>query len=147
MILKIAHIGVAVAKIEEVEKLYTQIFSLPIHDRERDPDILASFIPVGQSSIELLQSTMDDGIIAKFIAKKGEGIHHIAFEVDNIEETLADLKRKGVRLVDQEPRKGAHNSKVAFLNPKGTYGILIELVEPEKNNLYDWRKEVGEKRW
>jgi methylmalonyl-CoA/ethylmalonyl-CoA epimerase len=73
-----------------------------------------------------------NGVIAKFIEKKGEGVHHIAYEVDDINKALADLQAKGVELIDKQPRKGAHNSKVAFVNPKSSYGILVELVEPEK---------------
>lgn len=132
MIHKIAHIGVAVTNIEEAEKFYSEVLSLEIHDREQLREIKAAFIPVGDTAIELLQSTNPEGVIAKFIEKKGEGIHHIAYQVDNIEKALEDLKAKGVSLIDEKPRRGAHNSKVAFLNPKGTYGILIELVEPEK---------------
>ncbi|MGB9699347.1 MAG: methylmalonyl-CoA epimerase [Thermodesulfobacteriota bacterium] len=131
MIKKIAHIGVAVKNIEEAEKFYAEVLSLKIHDREHLGEIKASFIPVGDTAIELLQSTTPEGVISKFIEKRGEGIHHIAYQVDNIEKALEDLKAKGIPLIDQQPRRGAHHSKVAFLNPKGTYGILIELVEPE----------------
>jgi len=131
---KIAHIGVAVKNIEEAEKFYSEVLSLRIHDREQSREIKASFIPVGDTAIELLQSTTPEGILAKFIEKRGEGIHHIAYQVDNIEKALEDLKVKGVGLIDEKPRRGAHNSKVAFLNPRSTYGVLIELVEPEKKS-------------
>lgn len=132
MILKIAHIGVAVKNMEEAEKLYAGAFSLPIHDREELRDLKATFIPIGDTAIELLQSTSPEGVIAKFIEKKGEGIQHIAYEVDDIEKTLEELKARGIILIDQKPRRGAHNSKVAFLHPKSTYGVLVELVEPDK---------------
>jgi len=134
MIRKIAHLGVAVKDIEETEKFYSDVLGLKIHDRENLKEIKASFIPVGDTAIELLQSTTPEGVLSKFIEKKGEGIHHIAYHVDDIEKTLEDLKAKGIPLIDEKPRRGAHNSKVAFLNPKGTYGVLVELVEPDKNH-------------
>lgn len=134
MIKKIAHIGVAVKNMEEAEKFYEEILSLKVSDREQLREIKASFIPVGDTAIELLQSTTPEGVLAKFIEKKGEGIQHIAYQVDDIEKTLEGLKEKGVSLIDEQPRRGAHHSKVAFLNPKSTYGVLIELVEPEKKS-------------
>ena len=133
MIHKIAHIGVAVKNLEEVEKLYSQVLGLPIVGREAHPDNRVSFIPLGDTAIELLQSVKPDGAIARHIEKRGEGIHHIALEVDNIEKALEELKGKGLVLIDQKPRKGAHNSRIAFLHPKNTYGVLLELVEPEKH--------------
>jgi methylmalonyl-CoA epimerase len=134
VIRKIAHIGVAVKKVEEVEKLYSEILGLPITGREVSPDNKVSFIPLGDTAIELLESVKLDGAIARHIEKRGEGIHHVALEVDNIEKALEELKAKGLVLIDQKPRKGAHDSKIAFLHPKGTYGVLIELVEPGKNH-------------
>ena len=134
MIQKIAHIGVAVKNIEETERFYAEVLKMAIRDRENLKDIKAAFIPAGDTAIELLQSTIPEGVINKFIEKRGEGIHHIAYEVDNIEKALEDLKAKGVPLIDEKPRRGAHNSKVAFLNPKGSYGVLIELVEPDKKH-------------
>ena len=133
MILKIAHIGVAVKNVQEVEKLYSGVLGLPITGREVSPDNKVSFIPLGDTSIELLESVEPDGAIARHIEKRGEGIHHIALEVDNIEKTLEELKAKGLALIDQKPRRGAHGSKIAFLHPKGTYGVLLELCEPKKH--------------
>ena len=133
MILKIAHIGVAVKNVEEVEKLYSQILGLPITGREVSPDNKVSFIPLGDTSIELLESAQPDGAIARHIEKRGEGIHHIALEVDNIEKALEELKAKGLALIDQKPRRGAHDAKIAFLHPKGTHGVLLELCEPKKH--------------
>jgi methylmalonyl-CoA epimerase len=132
MILKIAHIGVAVKNVEEAEKFYSEVLGLPITGREVTPNNKVAFIPLGDTAVELLQSVKPDGAIARHIEKRGEGIHHIALEVDNIEKALEELKAKGVILIDQKPRRGAHNSKVAFLHPKNTYGVLVELVEPEK---------------
>ena len=134
MILKIAHIGVAVKNVEEAEKFYSQILNLAIHGREESPENKTSFIPVGDTSIELLQGMTPDAPITRFIEKRGEGVHHIAYQVDNIEKALEELKSKGVALIDQKPRRGAHNSKIAFLHPKNTYGVLVELVEPEKES-------------
>ena len=134
MIHKIAHIGVAVKNLEEVEKLYSQVLGLPIVGREVHPENRVSFIPLGDTSIELLESVKPDGAIARHIEKRGEGIHHLALEVDNIEKALEELKGKGLVLIDQKPRKGAHNSRIAFLHPKNTYGVLLELVEPDKSH-------------
>jgi methylmalonyl-CoA epimerase len=133
VIRKIAHIGVAVKNVEEVEKLYSEILGLPITGREVSPDNKVSFIPLGDTAVELLESAQPDGAIARHIEKRGEGIHHIALEVDNIEQTLAELKAKGLALIDQKPRRGAHDAKIAFLHPKGTYGVLLELCESKKH--------------
>jgi methylmalonyl-CoA epimerase len=133
VILKIAHIGVAVKNLEEVEKLYSQVLGLPITGREVHPDNKVAFIPLGDTAVELLESVKPDGAIARHIEKRGEGIHHIALEVDNIEEALAELKAKGLALIDQKPRPGAHDAKIAFIHPKGTYGVLLELCEPKKH--------------
>ena len=133
MIRKIAHIGVAVKNVEEVEKLYSEVLGLPITGREVSPDNKVSFIPLGDTAIELLESAQPDGAIARHIEKRGEGIHHIALEVDNIEQTMEELKAKGVILIDQKPRRGAHDAKIAFLHPKGTYGVLLELCESKKH--------------
>ena len=89
------------------------------------------FLPVGETNLELVQSTEPDGVMKKFIEKRGEGIHHIAFEVEDIDQALEELKAKGVPLIDQQARPGAHQTRVAFLHPKGTNGILIELVQGE----------------
>jgi methylmalonyl-CoA/ethylmalonyl-CoA epimerase len=133
VIRKIAHIGVAVKNVEEVEKLYSRALGLPIAGREVSPDNKVSFIPLGDTAIELLESVKPDGAIARHIEKRGEGIHHIALEVDDIEKAMEELKAKGLVLIDQKPKRGAHDSKIAFLHPKGTYGVLLELVEPGKH--------------
>ena len=86
-------------------------------------------MPVGESEVELLESTAPDGPIAKFIEKRGQGFQHIAFRVENIEEALAELKEKGIQLIDEKPRKGAGGAKIAFLHPKATNGVLVELCE------------------
>lgn len=91
--------------------------------------VKVAFLPIGDSELELLESTSPESPIARFIAKKGEGIQHIAFKVNNIEEVLEKLKKEGVRLIDEKPRYGAGGAKIAFLHPKSTNGILIELCE------------------
>jgi methylmalonyl-CoA/ethylmalonyl-CoA epimerase len=91
--------------------------------------VTTAFFPVGQSEVELLESTAPDGPIAKYLEKKGEGIQHVAFRVANIEEALAELKAKGIQLIDEKPRPGAGGAKIAFLHPKSTNGVLVELCE------------------
>ncbi|MBW2569388.1 MAG: methylmalonyl-CoA epimerase [Deltaproteobacteria bacterium] len=90
---------------------------------------MTAFFPIGESEVELLESIDPDGHIGKHLEKRGEGIHHVAFLVENIEEALAELKEKGIRLVDEKPRKGAGGAKIAFLHPKSTNGVLVELCE------------------
>ena len=130
MIVKIAHIGIAVNNLEEAVKLYTDAFGLKVGEIEtlEEQKVRIAMIPIGESSIELLEPSDSEGPIAKFIEKRGEGIHHLALEVDDIRGMLRILKGKGVPLIDMEPRIGAGGSKVAFLHPKGTK-VLIELVE------------------
>jgi methylmalonyl-CoA/ethylmalonyl-CoA epimerase len=127
----IDHIGVAVKSIEQAGKFYTDILGLKIEGIENiaDQKVNVAFIPITDSEVELLESTDPDGPVAKFIDSRGEGVQHIAFRVENIEETLEQLKANGVRLIDQEPRKGAGGAKIAFIHPKETNGILVELCE------------------
>lgn len=131
MIHKIDHIGVAVKSIDESMKVYTDILGLQVVGIEtvEEQKVKTAFIPVGESEIELLESTSPDGPIAKFIEKRGEGIQHIALRVDNLEVKLKELKEKGVRLIDENPRLGAGGAKIAFIHPKDTKGVLIELCE------------------
>ncbi len=91
--------------------------------------LITTFFPIGESEIELLESTDPEGPIGRFLEKRGEGIHHIAFRVENIEEALKELKEKGIRLIDETPRAGARGAKIAFLHPKSTNGVLVELCE------------------
>lgn len=130
-ILKVDHIGIAVNNIEEAKKLYTDILGLPHTGNETvaEQKVTTAFFPVGEAEVELLESTAPDGPIAKFIETKGPGIQHIAFRVENLEQALEELKAKGVRLIDEKPRKGAGGAKIAFLHPKSTFGVLVELSE------------------
>ena len=132
MITKIDHIGIAVNNLDEAVKLYTEKLGLAVSNIEivTEQKVRTAIIPVGESKIELLESTDPTGVIAKFIAQRGEGIHHIALGVSDVKETLQDLTDKGVPLVDKEPRRGVENTKIVFLHPKGTK-ILIEMVEAD----------------
>ncbi|MBF0548961.1 MAG: methylmalonyl-CoA epimerase [Deltaproteobacteria bacterium] len=127
---RISHIGLAVKDVDMAKSLYTDKLGLEIKGEEMLGELKIAFVPVGETSIECVQSTTAEGVMCKFIEKKGEGIHHIAFEVDDIEAAVEELKGRGVAMIDQKPRPGAHGTKVAFLHPKGTYGVLIELVQP-----------------
>jgi len=127
---QIDHIGIAVKNIEEAAKLYTDL-GLKVEGTEvvESQKVKVAFIGIGQSRIELLESTAPDGNIAKFIESKGEGIHHLAVKVDNIEKALEELTAKGYQLIDKTPRIGAGGHKIAFLHPKSTKGVLLELSQ------------------
>jgi methylmalonyl-CoA/ethylmalonyl-CoA epimerase len=129
--LKIDHIGIAVKSIADARKLYEGILGLKYEGSETvaEQKVTTAFFPIGDTEIELLESTDPDGPIAKFIEKRGEGIQHIAFRVENIEEALEELKKQGIQLIDQKPRIGAGGARIAFLHPKATGGVLIELCE------------------
>jgi methylmalonyl-CoA epimerase len=131
MIEKLDHIGIAVSNIEEALKFYEDALGLKCTHIEEvaDQKVKIAFIPAEDMNLELVQATDSESAIAKFIEKKGEGIQHIALKVDNIEEALSNLKDKGVELIDSHPRKGAHGSKIAFLHPRSSHGVLLELVE------------------
>jgi lactoylglutathione lyase/methylmalonyl-CoA/ethylmalonyl-CoA epimerase len=128
---KIDHIGVAVKNLGDSLHIFKDILGMQYTGEEEveEQKVKTAFLPVGESEIELLESTSPDGAIAKFIEKRGEGIHHIAFEVDDLGEKLKELEKAGVRLIDKEPRYGAGGAQIAFLHPKSTNGILIELCE------------------
>jgi methylmalonyl-CoA/ethylmalonyl-CoA epimerase len=130
-ILKIDHLGIAVNSIDQGKSLWTDILGLTFEGSETvaEQKVTTAFFPVGESEVELLESTAPDGPIAKYLEKKGEGIQHVAFRVENIEAALAELKEKGIRLIDETPRRGAGGAKIAFLHPKSTNGVLVELCE------------------
>jgi methylmalonyl-CoA epimerase len=129
MIKKISHIGIAVDNLDEARAFFSENFALPVLEQESFGELLFSFIPVEGTDMELLQSTTPEGQIAKFISKKGQGIHHIAFEVDDIQAELDRLEGKGVRLINEKPYVNAHGDLVAFLHPKTTFGVLVELIQ------------------
>jgi len=127
----IDHIGIAVKNVKEAGKFYTDILGIKMQGMEEvaNQKVRVAFLPITDSEIELLESTDSDGPIAKFIDSRGEGIQHIAFRVENLEEALRELKAKGIRLIDKEPRKGAGGAMIAFIHPKETNGVLVELCE------------------
>ncbi|GMU96479.1 MULTISPECIES: methylmalonyl-CoA epimerase [Ignavibacterium] len=127
----IEHIGIAVKNLHEAIKFYEEVFGLKCYGVEEvaDQKVKTAFFMVGQTKIELLESTSPDGPIGRFIENKGEGIHHIAFAVTALKEKLEDVKSKGVRLVDEQPRKGAEGLNIAFLHPRSTFGVLTEFCE------------------
>jgi methylmalonyl-CoA epimerase len=123
-----------VQSIAEALKVYEGIIGLKLsgYENVEEQGVRVAMLPVGDSRIELLEPLSANSPVAKFMAKRGEGIHHIAICVDNIELALAGFKAAGVRLIDAEPRRGAGNSKIAFIHPAGIHGVLLELVEHEK---------------
>jgi len=127
----IEHIGIAVKSIEEQLPYYEGVLGLKCYNIEtvEDQKVKTAFFKIGQTKIELLEPTDEDSTIAKFIEKKGEGVHHIAFATKNVEEALREMESKGIRLIDQHPRRGAEGLNIAFLHPKSTGGVLTELCE------------------
>lgn len=127
----IDHIGIAVGTLEESLRFFRDALGLELDAPEDVPSqgVRAHFLQAGDAAIELVEPTSDDSPIAKFIAKRGPGIHHVALRVDDIVAALAELKGKGVRLIDETPRPGAHNSLVAFIHPSSTHGVLVELKQ------------------
>jgi methylmalonyl-CoA/ethylmalonyl-CoA epimerase len=127
----IEHIGIAVLNLDDSVSFYEKVFGLKCYSIEevKDQKVRTAFFMVGQTKIELLESTDPEGPIAKFIEKKGEGVHHIAFVVDDIEAHLKHAEKEGVKLIDSNPRKGAEGLDIAFLHPRSTGGVLIELCE------------------
>jgi methylmalonyl-CoA/ethylmalonyl-CoA epimerase len=129
-ILRIDHVGIAVKNLEEAKKLY-EAMGLKVTDIEEvaEQRVKVAFFPLEGSEIELLETTDPEGPIGKFIEKRGEGIQHIALRVDNIDAALEELKAKGIQLIDQKPRYGAGGARIAFLHPKSTFGVLVEISE------------------
>jgi len=132
---KIEHIGIAVKDIEAANKVYTSLLGYELYKTESvaSEGVTTSFFKCGDSKIELLEATNEDSAIAKFIAKRGEGIHHIAFAVDDIGTEIKRLKKEGFVVLNETPKHGADNKLVAFLHPKSSHGVLVELCQ-ERNN-------------
>ncbi|MFC7356199.1 methylmalonyl-CoA epimerase [Jejudonia soesokkakensis] len=131
---KIEHIGIAVKNLSEANKIYKSLLGQEHYKTERveSEGVETSFFKCGESKIELLEAINKDSAIAKFIEKRGEGIHHIAFSVDNIEQEIVRLKKEGFVVLNETPKKGADNKWVAFLHPKSTNGVLVELCQEMK---------------
>jgi methylmalonyl-CoA epimerase len=129
--IKLDHIGVAVRDAEPVIKLYRDVLGLKLEGDEvvKEQKVRTIFLPIGDTEIELLESTESDGPVAKFLETKGEGIQHIAFQVEDLDGALKELEAKGVRLIDKVPRIGAGGKRIAFVHPKDTFGVLLELCE------------------
>ncbi len=132
---RVDHIGIAVPNLEETMKFYEEVLNLTCTGTEivEDQKVKVAFFPVGDTELEFLESTSEDGPIAKFLEKNGgrAGIQHIALRVDNIEEAIKNMQEKGYRMIDEKPRYGAGGAKIAFVHPKATGGILLELSERE----------------
>lgn len=127
----IEHIGIAVKSLDEAIPFYENVLGLKCYNIEevKDQKVKTAFFMVGQTKIELLESTDPEGPIGKFLEKKGEGVHHIAYAVDQIEDQLKSMEENGVNLIDKTPRKGAEGLDIAFLHPKSTFGVLTEFCE------------------
>lgn len=131
---RVDHVGIAVTSFEGVRRFWEDILGIPLTRNEEvaEQKVMTYFYPVDDLKFELLESTSPDGPIARFLEKRGPGMQHVALEVEDIEEALAELKAKGVRLIDETPRKGVEDTRIAFLHPKDTHGVLVELVELPK---------------
>lgn len=131
MIKKIDHIAMASTNIDAAQNLFNRLLGIEISDREtvEDQKVRTDLYSLENTRIEIMEPTSDDSPISKFLENRGEGIHHICFEVDNIEQMLSDLKSNSIQLIDEQPRIGAEGKKIAFLHPKSTHGVLIELSE------------------
>ncbi len=127
----IDHIGIAVANLQESLAFWETTLGIELHGIEEvaEQKVRTAFLPVDDTEIELLEPTSPDSTVAKFIEKRGEGLHHIAIRVDDIEAALAELKAKGIQLIDETPRDGAGGTRIAFVHPRATHGVLLELCE------------------
>src|ERR687891_1428224 len=131
MLRQIDHIGIAVNNLDETVAFYRQVMGLEVSATEVFNGMKIAFLRIGDSELELLEDLTPDGAIARHVGKRGEGVQHVAFRVDNIEQALQDMRAKGIALIDERPRLGARHARVAFLHPKSTKGVLIEFVEPQ----------------
>lgn len=134
MIKKIDHLGIAVKNLDESIKYYEEVLGLKCVKKEtvEEQKVKTAFIPCGDILIELLEATSDESPVAKFIEKKGEGVHHIAYLTDDLKAEIASFQEKEIRMIDKTPRDGAGNMDIAFVHPKSTAGVLTELCEPKK---------------
>ena len=128
---RIDHVGIAIADVAAAKKLYEDVLGLTLTREEvvQEQGVRTFFYPIAGVKLELLESITPDGPIARFLEKRGAGIQHLAVEVEDVEEAIAELKAKGVRMLDETPRKGVEDTRIAFVHPKDTHGVLLELVE------------------
>jgi len=133
MVKKLDHIGIAVKNLEATLKFYEETLGLKSAGIEvvEEQKVRVAFLPIGDTEVELLESTEEDGPIAKFIAKNGEGVQHMAYRVDDIVAAIVEMKEKGVRMIDEKPRYGAGGAQIAFCHPKSTSGVLVELCQKD----------------
>lgn len=131
MLGKIEHVALAVADLDAAVDHYERVWGLKVSHRERvgDQGVEEAMLPLGESHLQLLGATGPDTTVGKFVARRGEGLHHIAYEVDDLEASLAGLKAEGVPLIDETPRRGGRGHMVAFVHPKGNHGLLVELIQ------------------
>ena len=131
MLGKIEHIALAVANLEEALEHYERVWDLSVEHRERveDQRVEEAMLPIGESYLQLLAPTDEESTVAKFLERRGEGLHHIAYEVDDLEATLEELKAKNVALIDEKPRRGGRGHMVAFVHPRSNHGLLVELIQ------------------
>ncbi len=136
-VLRLDHIAIVVPQIQEALSFWQEALGLPLAHQEEvlEQETVVAMMPVGESEVELVQPTTTTGGMAKFLANRGAGLHHICFEVDDIESTLNELKDKGIRLINEEPVAGAGGTRVAFVHPKSATGVLVELVERNHDDL------------
>ncbi len=136
MVVKIDHIAIAVQNLEEALRVYKDVLGLELKGEEEVPEqgVRVAFLPVGDTRLELLEPLSPESPVAKFLEKRGEGIHHICLEVEDLEKTLAELASKGIKLIDEKPRLGAHGRKMAFVHPKSLHGVLLELYQKEEEH-------------
>lgn len=131
MLTKIEHVAIVVSDLDAAIELYTTMWGLPLVHREvvEDQGVEEAMLALGDSHIQLLRPLSPDTTVGRFLAKKGEGLHHIAYEVENLEAALESLRGQGVSLIDEEPRRGSRNTRIAFVHPRSNRGLLVELVE------------------
>jgi methylmalonyl-CoA/ethylmalonyl-CoA epimerase len=135
MLQQIDHIGIAVSNLDETVSFYRQVMGLEVSSTEVLNGMKIAFLRIGDSELEILEDLTPDGPIAHHVAKRGEGVQHVAYRVDDLEQALEEMRAKGITLIDEHPRRGARQARVAFLHPKSTKGVLIELVEPQNSPL------------
>ncbi|MGH2753102.1 MAG: methylmalonyl-CoA epimerase [Actinomycetota bacterium] len=135
MELRIEHVAIAVADLEAAVNHYEKVWGLEVEHREHveDQGVEEAMLPLGGSYLQLLGATGPDTTVGKFVERRGEGLHHIAYEVDDLAAALAELKGKGVPLIDEAPRRGGRGHMVAFVHPKGNHGLLVELIQAPKH--------------
>jgi len=137
VVARIHHIGIAVHSLEAAVRVYGEGLGLVPSPVEEVPaqQVKLVMLPVGESRVELLETTAPEGPVGRFLSSRGEGVHHLALAVEDLEAALAGARRAGLRLIDERPREGAHGTKVAFVHPRSTCGVLLELVEESRGDL------------